>query len=279
LPWNDGARGVSTLAPFPIGPLTNRAAAHFRRCRQLWRWPGISPGRPGICNAIIGRSTGTTDSPRRTAGHLQRLCSLLSSCLVDVCPGSQILIYAAMRLADSFDIVSFRTAWAAVEFVTMVAWGLAAYWWLGLVGSCRRHVAGDDLLAAELSSTRSRMGRWPAITDGPIRSGTFRRLSPLSDSVSSPLTRRCRVDRRRSARRFWRSLGRRRMARAREPERLGGRGDPPRDAALSHGDCPGVASGSPRLVHRRWIRMCSDASHGDVRMARKHWERSFAIIS
>jgi len=48
-------------------------------------------------------------------------------------PGSQILIYAAMRLADSFDIVSFRTAWAAVEFVTMVAWGLAAYWWLGLL--------------------------------------------------------------------------------------------------------------------------------------------------
>jgi hypothetical protein len=84
-------------------------------------------------------------------------------------PGSQILIYAAMRLADSFDIVSFRTAWAAVEFVTMVAWGLAAYWWLGLVGA----VAG-----MLLAMTYSPLSFFYTLPDGTL-AGYYGWANPL----------------------------------------------------------------------------------------------------
>jgi hypothetical protein len=48
-------------------------------------------------------------------------------------PGSQMLIYDWMKLSGSFDIVSFRTAWAIQQFIAVLAVGAAACWWLGAI--------------------------------------------------------------------------------------------------------------------------------------------------
>jgi hypothetical protein len=48
-------------------------------------------------------------------------------------PGSQALMSAVMRLTRTFDLVSFRKAWAIQHFVAVVAIATCAYWWLGAV--------------------------------------------------------------------------------------------------------------------------------------------------
>ena len=50
-------------------------------------------------------------------------------------PGSQVLLYQVMRHSDGFDIVSFRTAWAAYHFTALLAVAVAAYVWLGLASA------------------------------------------------------------------------------------------------------------------------------------------------
>jgi hypothetical protein len=50
-------------------------------------------------------------------------------------PGSQILTYEIMARAQRFDIVSFRSAFAAFNFAALVVVGIAAYWWLGIAGA------------------------------------------------------------------------------------------------------------------------------------------------
>jgi hypothetical protein len=40
-----------------------------------------------------------------------------------------------MRLTGPFDIVSYRTAWAAIQFAALLAWALAVYWWFGVLGA------------------------------------------------------------------------------------------------------------------------------------------------
>jgi hypothetical protein len=50
-------------------------------------------------------------------------------------PGSQILLYGLMKMVGHFDIVSFRTAWASLNFVALLAVSIAAYFWLGLVAA------------------------------------------------------------------------------------------------------------------------------------------------
>jgi hypothetical protein len=46
-------------------------------------------------------------------------------------PASQWLTSGLMRVVGSFDIVSFRTAWAIQQFAATLAVGVAAVWWLG----------------------------------------------------------------------------------------------------------------------------------------------------
>src|SRR3954469_9957212 len=46
-------------------------------------------------------------------------------------PGSQWLTSELMKAVGSFDIVSFRTAWASQQFAATLAVGIAAAWWLG----------------------------------------------------------------------------------------------------------------------------------------------------
>jgi hypothetical protein len=48
-------------------------------------------------------------------------------------PGAEILTYALTRGGGAFDLVSYRRAWAVQNFLAMLAVGVAAYWWLGLV--------------------------------------------------------------------------------------------------------------------------------------------------
>jgi hypothetical protein len=50
-------------------------------------------------------------------------------------PGSQILTYEVMARSPRFDIVSFRSAFAAFNFAALLVVGVAAYWWLGIVGA------------------------------------------------------------------------------------------------------------------------------------------------
>ena len=50
-------------------------------------------------------------------------------------PGSQLLVYQIMRHSDGFNIVSFRTAWAAFHFATLLAIAVAAYAWLGFASA------------------------------------------------------------------------------------------------------------------------------------------------
>jgi hypothetical protein len=45
-------------------------------------------------------------------------------------PGSQALLYAAMRQTGHFDIVSFRTAWAALNFGALLIVACAAFFWV-----------------------------------------------------------------------------------------------------------------------------------------------------
>jgi hypothetical protein len=62
-------------------------------------------------------------------------------------PGAQILTYELMARSQRFDIVSFRSAFAAFNFAALVVVGVAAYWWLGIVGA-----VGVVLLAETYSS-------------------------------------------------------------------------------------------------------------------------------
>jgi hypothetical protein len=62
-------------------------------------------------------------------------------------PGSQILTYQIMAKSRRFDIVSFRSAFAVFNFVALLVVGIAAYWWLGIVGA-----VGVVLLAETYSS-------------------------------------------------------------------------------------------------------------------------------
>jgi hypothetical protein len=48
-------------------------------------------------------------------------------------PGSQWLTFALMKSLGSFDLVSFRTAWAIQQFMATLAVGVAACWWLGFL--------------------------------------------------------------------------------------------------------------------------------------------------
>jgi len=48
-------------------------------------------------------------------------------------PGSQILTYEVMNRSGHFDIVSFRTTFAASAFLALLAVSVAAYWWLGIL--------------------------------------------------------------------------------------------------------------------------------------------------
>lgn len=50
-------------------------------------------------------------------------------------PGSQVLLYQIMRHSDGFDLVSFRTAWAAFHFATLLVVAVAAQIWLGLASA------------------------------------------------------------------------------------------------------------------------------------------------
>ena len=47
-------------------------------------------------------------------------------------PGLQWLTFELMKSLGSFDLVSFRTAWAIQQFMAALAVGVAACWWLGL---------------------------------------------------------------------------------------------------------------------------------------------------
>lgn len=50
-------------------------------------------------------------------------------------PGSQLLVHQIMKRARGFDIVSFRTAFASFQFVTLLIVAIAAYAWLGLASA------------------------------------------------------------------------------------------------------------------------------------------------
>jgi len=47
-------------------------------------------------------------------------------------PGSQLLMYGIMRASGTFDIVSFRMAWATFNFVALLLVALVSYLWLGV---------------------------------------------------------------------------------------------------------------------------------------------------
>ena len=61
-------------------------------------------------------------------------------------PGSQMLLYGLMRQSGRFDLVAFRTAWAAINFAALTAVALVASWWLAPA-----QVVGVMLLAVTYS--------------------------------------------------------------------------------------------------------------------------------
>jgi hypothetical protein len=46
-------------------------------------------------------------------------------------PGALEITYKLMRMAGSFDLVAFRSAWLTQHFLAVLAVGLVAWWWLG----------------------------------------------------------------------------------------------------------------------------------------------------
>src|SRR5262249_30996583 len=50
-------------------------------------------------------------------------------------PGFQFITYSLMTRLFQFDIVGFRESFAAIQFVTLAAWSMVAYAWMGLAGA------------------------------------------------------------------------------------------------------------------------------------------------
>jgi hypothetical protein len=72
-------------------------------------------------------------------------------------PGAQRLTFGLMRLLGSFDLVSFRTAWAIQHFLAVLVVGVAACWWLGTIPA---------LAVVLLSFTYSPVAFFQTVPDG-----------------------------------------------------------------------------------------------------------------